>query len=487
MSEFNGKLVADKYRVGDLVREGKASDLYFAKHEITGARLLMELVPKALAIDARVSEHFMKKARRLAGITHQNLLHISDFGTDSAGTAYVVYDEDPDRTLSDALDDAAIDQERALRIAVQIADGLQAAHFSGIAHGSLSPDTILLGRDELGRDTVKIYGMGADGPMESAAAASPYDAPERLRGEPASVSGDIYSLGVIMYEMLSGSRPFLGQDVSELLTAIAAGPPPLSTFRRDLHPAVEPIVMTSIAALPDERYSEAGLLAEDIRRILGTEKNAALTSERNNLWKAAAVSVAGIAILASGLIYATYTPRTDPTAELRPDPQSLPVQPIGPATGALEDDLARRMPMSEAEILTSSTADVLPGGDGYNPWANGGAPPPGAPLNSVLPPAAYMPPGQVYTIDPNSGSQFMPNESGVILVPVPANSIPALATPTPRGQLNANTQQTPPPAAANRSLMQPPQPKTSPTADPPARTAPSPAPPKPSDPELNGN
>lgn len=485
MSEFSGKLVADKYLVGELIREGKASDLYFAKNEITGAKVLIDLLPKALAIDPRVSGSFIKNARRAAGVDHKNLLHITDLGTDSSGNAYVVYDEELDRTLSDVLGNAAIDQERALRIAVRIADGLQALHFSGVAHGSLCPGVVVLGSDELGRDIVKIYGAGAADPFSSAAAASPYDAPERLRGEAATAAGDIYSLGILIYEMLSGSRPFEGQNSTELLTKIAAGPPPLSMFRHDLHPAVEPIVMAAIAATPEERYSSVELLAEDIRRILGTEKGSTDSTGRKNVWKAAAASIAGIALLASGLIYATYTPRTDPTSQLQPDPQSLPVQPIGPATGALEDDLARRMPMTESEILMSSTADVLPGGDGYNPWANGGAPPPGAPLNSVLPPGAYIPPGQVYTIDPNSGSQFMPNESGVILVPVPANSIPALATPTPKGQQNTNVQQTPPVEPSNRSLMQPPQTRHSPAANPATRTTPSPAPTKLSEPEFN--
>jgi len=173
------------------------------------------------------------------------------------------------------------------------------------------------------------------------------------------------------------------------------------------------------------------------------------------------VVLAGISLLSAFLIYGTSTKRTDPTAFLQPDANSQPVQPINPATGVEEQNLAM-MPGALTDSNTNSSMSqppgTLPGGDGYNPWATGIAPPPGGP------PANTPPGGQVYTIDPNNPSPFMPPDSGVILVPVPANTNTARPTPTPRTPpANANT------GAANTAPKATPTPKISAS---PAKTPP---------------
>lgn len=217
--------------------------------------------------------------------------------------------------------------------------------------------------------------------------------------------------------------------------------------------------------------------AEDLELLSGgvpVQQKAAAAPKRN-IWQTAFIVLAGISLLAVALIYATSTKKTDPTTQLQADAGSLPVQPIGPATGAQEESLAKLPAMTDAEIMAvqnSNTAlppDSLPGGDGYNAWANGGAPPIGAP------PQQYVPPGgQYYTLDPNNpGSQFMPPDSGVILVPVPANTSTTTAkpSPTPKTQSANTTQPTPAPATTPKPMATPPKPATSqPNKDKPATT-----------------
>ncbi|MGB5015161.1 MAG: hypothetical protein WBO68_14155, partial [Pyrinomonadaceae bacterium] len=179
-------------------------------------------------------------------------------------------------------------------------------------------------------------------------------------------------------------------------------------------------------------------------------------------------------------IYFTMGKKTDPTtAALTIDANSLPVQPINPATGAQEDGLMKMIGDTDASLMLNANSEMippgtLPGGDGYNPWANGGAPPIGAPPIGAPQPQMIPQGGQVVTIDPNSPSQFMPNEGGIILVPIPANTTPDVKpTPTPRSTAGNTTVQQAPTTTATPKPMATPPPKTPKTTDKPKDKVPA--------------
>jgi hypothetical protein len=193
------------------------------------------------------------------------------------------------------------------------------------------------------------------------------------------------------------------------------------------------------------RYQTITEFAQQLDRV-SQAPVAAAAQGNNNLWKTAFIVLAGIAILAAALIYATSVKQTDPKTQLQPDANGLPVQPINPATGAQEQALANMAGMPAEVIANSNMAmpGTVPGGDGYDPCKNGGQPPAGAPN--------IGPGGQVITIDPNSPSQFMPAEgcvmqpSGILLCPAPLNANAAKKpTPTPKNNANANVQASPTP------------------------------------------
>jgi len=186
-----------------------------------------------------------------------------------------------------------------------------------------------------------------------------------------------------------------------------------------------------------------------------------------NPWKTAFIILVGIVLLSGIMIYSTSVKQTDPTTVLQTDANGQPVQPLNPPSGADEERLAS-LPPDTAAVANSNTAlqpGQLPGGDGYNAWANGGAPPPGAPK--------VGPGGQMITV-PSGGSQFMPPDcilqpSGIYLCPVPVTNANAAVKPTPVPKTtlqNANTQASPTPASGAT-------PKTSPT---PAGAKPTPTP-----------
>ncbi len=461
IEDIVGKLVADKYRIESLIREGSAGDLFAGKHEISDKPVTIMVLPQALAIDARWSKKFIDAARSASSVSHPNILNVTDFGTDAKGVSYAVFEPASGETLRGLLaDGSSIDEQRALGFAHQIATGVAAAHEKKIIHAALAPANVFVEND-----TAKVYGFGGD-PLDIAKGADPrYLAPEQSNAYPvADERSDIYSLGIMLYEMLTGVVPYDGATAVDVAKKQNAEPaPPLSTFRRDLHPDIEPILLSAIALDPERRYQTMTAFAEDLEMLTtGKVKTAAATagSSKHNVWQTAFIALAGITLLAAALIYFTSVRKTDPTAQLTADAGSLPVQPIGPATGAQEESLAKLPEMTEAEIMAASAGmmevppGTLPGGDGYNAWSGNGAPPIGAPAQGVPPtgmPQPYTPPGgQTVVIDPNGGSQFMPQDSGVILVPVPVqtdtNTAPT-TKPTPNTAANAVVKPTPKPMA----------------------------------------
>jgi hypothetical protein len=489
-NELIGKLIADKYRVEALVSEGESGDLYRGHNEMLNRPVVLKILSPALAIDARWVKRFINEARAASALTHSNILNITDFGTDAKGLSYAVYEEVKGPSLSEVLSSFPLmDEKRALSIARQVATAISAAHEKKILHGRLDPSVAYVDSLEDENDLVKVLGFGADPLNVPRDRDARYLAPEQCNAFPhADERSDVYSVGVLLYEMLSGVVPHDGTTPADVLSKQTQEPPaPLSAFRRDLHPDIEPIVLTAIATEPDRRYQSMKAFSEDLEllgaALQGNDKGKASgAAVGRKVWQTAFVVLAGISLLAAALIYGTSVRQTDPTAHLEtPDLGGLPVQPIGPATGAQEESLASMPALTDAEIMSSAAMQQmqsdLPGGDGYNAWANGGVPPPGAPLNSQAPPLGYVPPGgQVYTIDPSTGSQFMPPDSGVILVPVPVNTNTAPSTaPAPKTPA-ANAAATPNPetAATPKPLATPP-PKTEKTPAKPAANKPGPS------------
>jgi cell division septation protein DedD len=431
--EFSGKLIADKYRVGELIREGEAGDLYHGRHEIMDRPVTLKVLPLALGIDARWQKRFIDEARAASSISDPNVLQLSDFGTDQKNVSYAVFEPTDGKTLADLERGPAMDERRAVEIAKAIAAGLVSAHEKGVIHGQLAPKNIFA-NDE----SVKVFGFGGDKLNVSRDADPHYLAPEQLGKFPASDErSDVYSLGVMLYEMLGGALPYEGSSAADIKSKQDSAPPsPLTAFRKDLDPEIEPIILSAMAVDPERRYQTMREFAEDLELLgsrLGvpkTEAAAAAAGLKPPTWRTVGLVAVGVLLLGGLLIYATRTKQTDVTATLKADEGSLPVQPIGAATGAQEEALMK-MPadMTPEEISAAQNANTATGvgaapgytsgpyagstaptgGDAYNPWANGGQPPPGAP--------AYIPPtGARVSGDPNPGSPFTGDAGGATII-----------------------------------------------------------------------
>jgi serine/threonine protein kinase len=477
--EFEGKVIADKFVVGSLIKWAELGDIYSGRHQFMEKPVTLKILPSGLASDETIANRFFDEARAASRVSHPNILNLTDFGSSPDGTKYSVYEGLIGETLHERIKRAGqMSVDSALDIALQIATGLNAAHSADLIHGNLASDNILVSEDYEGRRNVKIFDFGASNPFveeqpenEIIASDFAYMTPEQCSGsETPDARWDTYALGVLLYEMLAGEQPFTGEKPSEvMLKHTEELPSPLSAFRHDLPSSVEPVVLKALSKDPDLRYQTAMEFADAIDEARSNAS--AKAASANNSWKTAFIVLAGITLLSVFFIYATSSKETDPATALQTDANGQPVQPINPATGAEEQSLAA-MPGAYSTDANSTMAQppgTLPGGDGYNAWGNGGAPPPGAPTQYV------SPGGQVYTIDPNNPSQFMPMDGGVVLVPIPANTnTAAKPTPTPKTPAaNANTATSP---AANTAVKPTPTPGKEPIktpSKPPANTKPA--------------
>ena len=483
--KLTGTVVAEKYRLDSLIRNGETGDFYRARHLFMDKPVTMKVLPEWLAVDERVREQFTAEARSAAALANPHILTVNDFSSGAEDSNFVVYegfDGEPLKNMVGAGGQFAVD--RAISIARQIAEALDTAHENNFVHGDLTPDSILVANTETASE-VKVFdfepanSIGNRRSEHRAAQSVSYLAPENFSASRiVDARSDIYSLGIILYQMLAGELPFTGETPTDVMLKHAEeDPAPLTGPRKDVPAVLDAAVKKALAKDPGERFQTAAEFIEELDKSAIAFANPG----SGRFWKTAAGVVIGIAILGAALIYATWTKQTIPVTQLQSDANGQPVQPINPATGAEEQTLAA-MPgsipgsMSNSDIMAQPPG-TLPGGDNYNPWATG-APPPGAPMPMYVPPG-----GQVYTIDPSTGSPFMPNEGGVILVPVPANTnTQAKPSPTPRTPpayanmqtAPANTAAKPPqtdkptPPAANKDARPPAKPSGKPAADQPS-------------------
>lgn len=467
--KFIGQTLADKYRIEELRREGGLGNIYRGKHLLMEKDVTVKILSPALAVDEKIVKHFSDEARTVSHISHPNILNVTDFGTDAEGAVYIVSEESDGATLKEAIKkEGKFTPERAVRVARQIASALSAAHAAGVVHRNLTSENILLTHSANNAEIVKVLEFGAVNAAdenesfdeEFAPTNLEYRSPEQC-SDAAEVDArsDIYSAGVILYEMLAGEPPFTAEKPTDLMLKHVQQPPsPLSAFRHDLNDEIEPVVIRALAKTPEMRYQTADEFADELSKLAKNfdefetvvipKVQIQSNEQPNNIWKTAFLVLAGILVLATVFIYTTQVKQTDPATQLT-DANGQPVQPLNPATGMGEQGAANLMQLSP-EVLSNMNMNgntgvpdgMLPGES--NPLWNQG----------YIPSTTYIPPtGQTYDTNVQANNPFMPGLEGDI---VPSNSSvnsqqtaptpTPKATPTPAATKTPTTVASPTPA-----------------------------------------
>ncbi|HEX5165520.1 MAG TPA: protein kinase [Thermomicrobiales bacterium] len=267
------------YEILALLGDGGSGPVYHGIHTQLARPAAIKVLRSDLAEDPNIVRRFQREARIAAQLHHPNIVEIYDTG-EAGGVYYIARGLVDGETLRQLLDERRPAIGDSVRIARQIAEALDHAHERGVVHRDLHPGGIVL--DRRGHVTVIDFGIagavedlipvsGDTETMSSWFETPAYVAPEQATGQPAVPASDIYALGAIVYEMLTGEPPVSGTDARELLASVLSETPPLPTERNPALPeGVNDVVMQALAKSPTDRYPTAAEFVADLTRVLGT-------------------------------------------------------------------------------------------------------------------------------------------------------------------------------------------------------------------------
>jgi beta-lactam-binding protein with PASTA domain len=257
----DGTVVADRYRISGRLGSGGMADVYLAEDSQLGRQVALKILHRRFSRDHQFVERFRREASAAAGLQHPNIVGVYDRG-EHDDTYYIVMEYLPGRTLRDLLnEDGALPQERAIHFAIQILQAAGFAHKRGVVHRDFKPHNVIVAPD----DSLKVtdFGIARAGASEmtetgSIMGTAQYLSPEQAQGKHVDAASDLYSIGVMLYEMLVGRVPFEGESaVSIALKHVSDTPTPIRELRPDVHPALEATVMRALNKDPAHRYANA--------------------------------------------------------------------------------------------------------------------------------------------------------------------------------------------------------------------------------------
>jgi beta-lactam-binding protein with PASTA domain/tRNA A-37 threonylcarbamoyl transferase component Bud32 len=264
-----------RYAVVEHVGHGGMADVYRARDELLGREVALKVLSERFARDRSFVERFRREAQSAAALSHPNIVSLYDYGSDN-GTYFIVMEYIAGKPLSDVITaEGSLMPERAVDITADVARALQRAHDAGLVHRDVKPSNIMI--TDSGQTKVTDFGIARaltrDGEQTvtqtgMVLGTAAYLSPEQAQGDPVDPRSDVYSLGCVLYEMITGRPPFRGETpLSVAYKHVRENPTPPSAVNPDVPEDLDAVVLKMMAKNPDNRYDDAGALLSDLNRL----------------------------------------------------------------------------------------------------------------------------------------------------------------------------------------------------------------------------
>ncbi|MGO9711776.1 MAG: serine/threonine-protein kinase [Polyangiaceae bacterium] len=501
-SEFDpliGRTIGGKFVIERLLGAGAMGAVYRAHQTALERTVAIKVMHREIAADPTYAARFHREAKAVSRLDHPNLIRVLDYGQEPDGLLYIAMEFLDGRDLFTAINEEwPMPHDRIVDILSQTLSALAEAHDAGVLHRDLKPENIMLLRkkaeDGTPTDSVKVCDFGIakvaeESEAKPAAAASGgrkltaaglvvgtpgYMAPEQARSEPCDARSDIYSVGVILYQLLTRRLPFEGNTPLDIVVkALHEAPPPLGSYGPTAAPGLEPICVKAMSKPPAERYQSARDMRAALRAAAPIERQIVISSGERPSIVNAPTQVELTSSAGSTGVRAVAATAASPARFWRAGGILSGLAIAGLALFSLK--VIRGAPSATAVLAAAPSPSILtavPSSAAVPPpTGEVVAPPPSviaAPPPPSLSPSAPRPPNHHAVHEPKETMTIAPE------APQPTNSVP----PTPPTPPEPTT------ATAAPTVLTPPAPAPTPTPAPPTANA-APPPPAPSPPTFN--
>ncbi len=352
--------MVNHYRIAEKVGAGGMGEVYLAEDTKLSRRVAMKFMPAHLAADEDMRTRFTREAQTAARLDHPNIVPVYEVG-EFFGRPFIAMAYIEGKSLRDIIKDSKLSVSESIALTMQICEGLQKAHEASVVHRDIKPGNIII--DNSGRARILDFGLAAVTGEDkltktgSTLGTVGYMAPEQISGGNVDMRSDLFSIGVILYEMLTGRRPFEGDNDAAVVRAITdLTPEPIARFKSGVTGELQRIIDKALAKNPSLRYQHADDMLADLKRL--DVFKPVPKKKKTALW---AISV--LAVLVIGYLTATLLVGTEQwVAEEPPVIVVLPFKNLGASEGdhfseGIADEISSRLALiTEIRVISRSSA-----------------------------------------------------------------------------------------------------------------------------------